>query len=75
MAALLPDRAEEVAKLRKDFRAAEKAEDEEFERQMEQSESRLAGAHNARTERVQGEYSGADGNGDKHRENVGQAIA
>ena len=36
MAELLPDRAEEIAKLRKDFRAAEKAEDDEVVREMEQ---------------------------------------
>ncbi|MCE9553770.1 MAG: hypothetical protein K8T91_10415, partial [Planctomycetes bacterium] len=36
LAALLPDRAEEIAKLRKDFRAAEKAEDEEIERKLQE---------------------------------------
>ncbi|MCE9554326.1 MAG: hypothetical protein K8T91_13245, partial [Planctomycetes bacterium] len=44
LAELLPDRVEEIAKLQKDFRAAEKAEDEAIEREMEQRFGGLRGA-------------------------------
>ncbi|MCE9553669.1 MAG: hypothetical protein K8T91_09900 [Planctomycetes bacterium] len=69
LAELLPDRAEEIAMLRKDFRAAEKAEDEEIERKLQErfGESRRVSSEPTRT----GEPRGVS---PRRSERVGESI-